>query len=93
MFTTQSLWDLKFANVWVSVRRPRTIVQPSSQNDEIGARFGLPSGLTELTIATGLRKYRMIGVIALKSISQFLIFSVIMKLRLDAPSLGCFSPC
>jgi len=43
------------------------MVQPRPQNEEIGARLGLPSGLTELTIATGLPKYRMLGVIVLNS--------------------------
>ena len=53
------------------VAEPRITVQPSGQNDETGARFGLPSWLIELTIATGLPKYRMLGVIVLNSNSSF----------------------
>src|SRR5215469_522820 len=70
---TQSLFNWKFSNVWVSQSRPSTIVQPKPQNDEMGARFGLPFGLMELMIATGLPKYKMLGVIVLKSTTECVV--------------------
>ena len=37
------------------------MVQPSAQNDEIGARLVLPSLLSDVTGATGVPKYRIFG--------------------------------
>ena len=40
---------------------PSMAWRPSQNTDEIGARFGLPSGLTVLSSTTGVPKYKMAG--------------------------------
>lgn len=42
--------------VFVSRNNPSTIVQPSAQNDEMGARLVVPSSLADDTMATGVPK-------------------------------------
>src|SRR5262249_31409829 len=51
----------KFSAVFVSSSSPSISVQPSAQNDDIGARFVLPSSFSELISATGVPKYRILG--------------------------------
>jgi hypothetical protein len=56
MLTTHSGRFSRFFNVLVSASRPRVIVHPRAQKEEIGARFGVSSSLRELINATGLPK-------------------------------------
>src|SRR3984885_14170673 len=54
--TTHSGRLSRFFKVLVSLSRPRVIVHPNAQKEEIGARFGVPSSLIELINATGFPK-------------------------------------
>ena len=54
--TTHSGRLSRFFRVLVSLSRPRVIVHPDAQNEEIGARLGVPSSLMELINATGFPK-------------------------------------
>src|SRR6185295_19507746 len=50
-----------FAGVCERAPKPSMQVRPSHHADDMGARFGEPSGLSELTRTTGVPKYRMAG--------------------------------
>jgi hypothetical protein len=65
-FTTQAGRSRKLSKVCVPDSIPKVIVQPSTQKEEIGARLGVPSELRELTIATGVPKYKILGAIVSK---------------------------
>ena len=54
--TTHSGFTLRLRSVLVSSSKPSTIVHPSAQKEEMGARFALPSSLADATIATGVPK-------------------------------------
>ena len=61
MLRTHSGRSLRFFRVLVSLSKPKVIVQPKAQKEEIGARLGVPSSFSELINATGLPKYRIFG--------------------------------
>ena len=67
---TQSGHIRNFLSVCVSVSRPSVIVQPSAQKEEMGARLGEPSRFIELTNATGVPKYRILGCMVANSVSS-----------------------
>ena len=49
------------AGVFERAPKPSMQFCPSHQAEDIGATFGLPSSLSELTRTTGVPKYRMAG--------------------------------
>jgi hypothetical protein len=65
-------------NVLVSSSRPSIMVQPSTQNEEIGARLVDSSSLHELTSATGAPKYKIPGWMVWHEESGIIVYSMLV---------------
>src|SRR5215471_2368697 len=73
-FTTQSAQFLRLCRVFVSSSNPSVTVQPSAQKEEMGARLGAPFWSTELISATGVPKYKILGLMVTNALSSFGLF-------------------
>src|SRR3954466_5305902 len=60
-FSTHSPVRRMLAGVCERAPKPSMQLRPSHHADDMGARLGVPSGLTELTRTTGVPKYRIAG--------------------------------
>src|SRR5690242_8955606 len=72
--------------------RPSTAVQPKVQQEDMGARLGVPSSFLVLSRTTGVPKYRIFGCISMNAVSRACMPKPPNGFRLCLEVAGMFHP-